>query len=148
MDLKRITAGSLLVLLLLSLCVYYYHYHGDNLKYPSTAAVESYYPEGSTIFVSGTATKVNKDGFYLLDNSGSIEYRIISGKHVKPGDNVQLIGILGPSYTIKSTRAMVETSGGYAFIILRSALALIVFIFIFFRYWKFNFRTFEFTRRH
>ena len=148
MDLKRITAGSVLVLLLLSLCVYYYHYHEDNLKYPSTAAVESYYPEGSTIFVSGTATKVNKDGFYLLDNSGSIEYRIISGKHVKPGDNVQLIGVLGPSNTIKSTRAIVETNGGYEFIILRSALALIAFFFIFFWYWKFNFRTLEFIRRH
>ena len=147
MDLKRITAGSVLVLLLLSLCVYYYNYHEDNLKYLSTAAVQSYYPEGSTIFVSGTATKINKDGFNLLDNSGSVEYRIISGKHPEPGDNVQLIGVLGPSYTIKSTRAMVETSQGYGFILFRSALALIVFIFIFFRYWKFNFRRFELTRR-
>ena len=147
MDLKRITIGSVLVLMLLSLCVYYYHYHEDNLKYLSTAAVESYYPEGSIIFVSGTATKINKDGFNLLDNSGSVEYRIISGKHPEPGDNVQLIGVLGPSYIIKSTRAMVETRQGYGFILFRSALALIVFIFIFFRYWKFNFRTFELTRR-
>ena len=147
MDLKRITACSILVLILLGLCIYYDNYHENNLKYLSTAAVQSYYPEGSVIFVSGTVTKVNKEGFNLLDNSGSLEYRVLSGKDVKPDDNVQLIGVLGPKYTIKSIRANVETANGYHFILLRSALAMIIFIFIFFRYWKFNFKTFEIIRR-
>jgi hypothetical protein len=148
MDLKRIAAGSILTLILLSLCIYYNCYHESNSKYPSTAAIESYYPEGSLVFVSGTATKHNKNGFDLLDKDNpDIEYQVISGKYVEPDDNVQLLGILGPNYTIKSTKTVVETDEGYEFIILRSALALIVFIFIFFWYWKFNFRTLELIRR-
>lgn len=148
MDLKRITAVSVLALTLFSLCIYYYGYHEDNLKYPSTSAIESYYPEGTLVFISGTAVKQNKNGFYLRDNNDwDIEYKIISGKQIDPGDYVQLLGILGPSYTIKSIRTAVETSWGFNFIIFRSALALIVLIFIFFRYWKFNFKTFELIRR-
>lgn len=148
MDLKRITAGSVLVLILLSLCVYYYEYHEDNLKYPSTGAILSDYPEGSLVFISGSVVRPNNNGFYLRDGyNHDIIYKVISGKNVEPGDYVQLLGILGPSYTIKSTRAAVETSWGYEFILFRSALALIVLIFIFFRYWKFDFKTFELTRR-
>ncbi|MGB9980303.1 hypothetical protein [Methanobacterium sp.] len=148
MDLKRITVISGLILILLCLCFYYYSYHGSNLKYPSTAAIESNYPEGSLVFVSGTVIKQNNNGFYLLDgNNWSIIYKVVSGKHVEVDDNVQLLGILGPSYTIKSTRTVVETNWGYEFIIFRSALALIVLLFIFFRYWKFDFKTFELIRR-
>ncbi len=148
MDLKRITAGSVLILVLLSLCIYYQGYHESNLKYPSTAAIVSEYPEGSLVFVSGTAVKQNNNGFELRDgNNWSIEYRVISGNHINPGDYVQVLGILGPSYTIKSTKAAVETGGGYRFIIFRSALALLALIFIFLWYWKFDFKTFEFIRR-
>ncbi|MEN4018378.1 MAG: hypothetical protein PQ968_08010 [Methanobacterium sp.] len=35
----------------------------------------------------------------------------------------------------------------YEFILLRSALALVFLIFIFFSYWKFDFKISEFTRR-
>lgn len=148
MDLKRITAVSVLAIILLSLCFYYYNYHESNLKYPSTAAIESNYPEGSLVFVEGTALKQNNNGFYLRDGDNwSIIYRVASGKQIQPGDHVQLLGILGPSYTIKSTRTVVETNWGYDFIISRSALALIVLILIFFRYWKFDFKTFEIIRR-
>ena len=148
MDLKRTAAVSALILILLSLCIYYYNYHESNSKYPSTAAIESNYPEGSLVFVSGTAIKQNNNGFYLRDGENwIIIYNVISGKHVQPDDHVQLLGILGPDYTIKSTKTVVATKWGYHFILLRSALALIVFIFIFFRYWKFDFKTFEIIRR-
>lgn len=147
MDLKRTAAVSALILILLSLCIYYYNYHEFNSKYPSTAAIESNYPEGALVFVSGTALKQNNKGFYLRDGDNwSIIYKVVSGKHVEPDDNVQLLGILGPDYTIKSTRTVVETKWGYDFIIFRSGLALIVLIFIFFRYWKFDFKTFQILR--
>jgi hypothetical protein len=149
MDLKRIAAGSILVLILLSLCVYYHNYHEDNSKYPSTAAIESYYPEGSLVYVDGSVVKQNKNGFYLRDgNNIELVYNVISNEHVERNDNVQLLGILESNYTIKSTRIYVETNWGYKFILFRSALAIIVFILIFFWYWKFDFKTFELIRRH
>ena len=148
MDLKQIAAGSMLILILLSLCIYYHDYHESNLKYPSTAAILSQYPEGSTVFISGTALKQNYNGFDLRDdNSWNTRYHIISNKHIKPDDYVQLLGILGQNYTVKSTRTVVETKHGYEFIILRSAIALITFMFIFLWYWKFNFKRFELIRR-
>ena len=147
MDLKRIIIGSVLTLILLSLCIYYYDYHESKSKYISTAAIESYYPEDSLVYVSGTVVKPNNNGFYLRDkNNWSITYNVVSGKHVQLDDNVQLLGILGSNYTIKSTRIYVETKWGYEFIIFRSALALIVLLFIFFRYWKFDFKTFQIIR--
>ena len=148
MDQKRITAGSVLILILLGLCLYYHDYHEDNLKYPSTAAILSDYPEGSQVFVSGSVIKPNKNGFYLRDGGKiDIVYNVISSEHVQPDDYVQVLGILEHNYTIESNITYVETKWGYEFIILRSGLALIIFIFIFFRYWKFNFRTLELIRR-
>jgi hypothetical protein len=146
MNLKRIFLGLFLVLILFSLCVYYSHHYESNQEYPSTSAILLYYPEGSLVSVSGTALRLNEDGFDLLDNNGRTEYKIRSSKHVNPGDNVQLIGILGPSYTIKSTKIIVETGWSYEFVLYRSALALIFLFFIFLRYWKFDFKTFEFIR--
>ena len=148
MDLKRIAAGSILVLILLSLCVYYHNYHEDNSKYPSTAAIESYYPEGSLVYVDGSVIKQNRNGFYLRDgNNIDLVYNVISDEHVERDDNVQLLGILESNYTIKTTKIYVETKEGYDFILFRSALAILVFIIIFFWYWKFDFKTFELIRR-
>ncbi len=147
MDYKRILIGFSLILILLVLCLYYNNYHESILEYPSTDVILSNYPEGSTVSVSGTAIRLNNNGFDLLDKNGETEYKIISPEHVNLADNIQLIGVLGPSYTIKSTKMIVETAWSYEFVIQRSALALIFLIFIFFRYWKFNFKTFEFNRR-
>lgn len=149
MDLKRVAAGSVLVLILLSLCIYYDTHYEDSRKYPSTAAIESHYPEGSLVFVSGAVVRPNNNGFYLRDNDNrTIVYTILSsGQKVSPGDHVQLLGILGHSYTIQSTKVDVETNWGYEFILFRSALAFIVLIFLFFMYWKFDFKTFEFVKR-
>jgi len=147
MNWKRIFLGFFLILILFSLCVYYNSYHESKLEYPSTSAILSYYPEGSAVSVTGSVLRLNDNGFELLDSNGKTEYEIRSSKHVNPGDNVQLIGILGPSYTIESTRIIVETAWSYEFVLFRSALALIFLIFIFLRYWKFDFKTFEFLRR-
>lgn len=148
MILKRIAIGFSFILILLVLCLYYNHYPESTLEYPSTNAILSNYPEGSTVSVSGTALRSNSNGFDLLDKNGKTEYKIITSKHVNPADNIQLIGVLGPSYTIKSTKMIVETEWSYEFVLQRSALALIFLIFIFLRYWKFDFKTFEFLRRN
>ena len=148
MDIKRIAAVSVLTFILLGLCFYYHNYHEYNLKYPSTAAIESYYPEGSQVYIVGSIIKPNKNGFYLRDgNNLDIVYNVTSSQYVQPIDYVQLLGILGPNYTINSTKVYVETNKGYEFIMFRSALAVIVFIFIFLWYWKFDFKRFEFIRR-
>ena len=146
MILKRIAIGFSLILILLVLCLYYNHYHESTFEYPSTDTILSNYPEGSTVSVSGTALRQTSYGFDLLDKNGKTEYKIISSHHINPADNIQLIGVLEPNYTIKCTKMVIETEWSYEFVIQRSALALIFLIFIFFRYLKFDFRTLEFIR--
>ncbi|OEC86069.1 MULTISPECIES: hypothetical protein [Methanobacterium] len=148
MDLKRTASVSLLAFILLGLCLYYHNYYDDNLKYPSTEAIESHYPEGSLVYITGSVTKPTKNGFNLRDgNNLDIVYNVTSNKKVQPIDYIQLLGILGHNYTINSTEIYAETNQGYEFIIFRSALALIVFILIFLWYWKFDFKRIEFIRR-
>ncbi len=149
MIINRITAGFFLILILLVLSVYYHNHYESHQEYPSTGVILSSYPEGSTVSVSGTALRQNKNGFDFLDiyKGKYVEYKIETSQQVKPGDHIQLIGVLDPSYTIKATKIIIETDWSYEFVIFRSALAAIFLIFIFLRYWKFNFKTLELTRR-
>ena len=147
MILKRILLGVSLILILLALCFYFNHNYESHLKYPTTNTILSNYPEGSTVSVTGSVIRLNDGGFVFLDENGVTEYKIESSVPVQPTDHVQLIGILGPYYTIVANIIAVETARSYEFVILRSALALIFLSFIFLRYWKFDFKTFEFIRR-
>lgn len=140
--------GVILILVLFVLCVYYYTNHKSSLEYTPTSVILSKYPYGSMVSVSGEVTDLNDGGFNLLDNSKRVTYRITSTSKVEKGDKVQLIGILGHSYSINSTKLIVINEFNNKLVILRSVIALIILIFIFFVYWKFDFKTFEFMRRH
>ena len=139
--------GVILILILFVLCFYYYTNHESSLEYTPTSVILSRYPYGSMVSVSGEVTDLNNGGFSLLDNSKRVTYMIASTSKVEKGDKVQLIGILGHSYRIKSTKLIVINEFNNKLVILRSVIALIVMIFIFLWYWKFNFKTFELVRR-
>jgi hypothetical protein len=143
----RIITGFILILILTILCINYNANYESHLEYPSTGAILAEYPENSTVYVSGEVVSLNKDGFELQDNYNGkkVRYIIETSKKAGIGDNVQVVGILGPSFNVKSTEIIVMES--YEFVLLRSALALVFLIFIFFSYWKFDFILFEFTGR-
>jgi hypothetical protein len=43
-------------------------------------------------------------------------------KEAEIGDNAQVVGILGPSFTVKGTEIIVMEKWSYEFVLLRSAL--------------------------
>lgn len=145
----RIITGFILILILTILCINYNTNYESNLEYPSTGAILAEYPEGSTVYVSGEVTGLNSDGFELQNdyNGKKVGYIIETSKKAEIGDNVQVVGILGPSLTLKSTEIIVMEKWSYEFVLIRSAFALILLIFIFFSYWKFDFKIFQFVRR-
>lgn len=150
MKAKRIiAAGSILILILVSLCIYYNSNYESHLQYPSNGAIISHYPEGSVVSVSGEIVGLNSDGFNLQEiyNGKQVIYKIKTSAQAEPGDSAQVIGILGPSYTIKSTDIIVTPKWSYEFVLLRSVFGLIFLIFIFFKYWEFDLKLFEFIRR-
>ncbi|MEN4005934.1 MAG: hypothetical protein PQ964_01010 [Methanobacteriaceae archaeon] len=121
----------------------------SHLEYPSTGAILAEYLEGSTVYVSGEVISLKSSGFELQDdyNGKKVRYMIETSKKAEIGDSVQVIGILGPSFTVKSTEIIVMKKLSYEFVLLRSALALVFLIFIFFSYWKFDFKIFGFVRK-
>ncbi|MEN4018389.1 MAG: hypothetical protein PQ975_00680 [Methanobacterium sp.] len=145
----RIITGFILILILTILCINYNANYESHLEYPSTGAILAEYPENSTVYVSGEVTSLNNDGFELQDNYNGkkVRYIIETSKKAGIGDNVQVVGILGPSFNVKSTEIIVMKKWSYEFVLLRSALALVFLIFIFFSYWKFDFKIFEFMRK-
>ena len=148
--LKRMVTGLILVAVLAILCSNYateYEYHQ---KYPSYGALISDYPEGEVVNVGGTVTHIGSSQFQILENyhGQNINLSINSSTPVNLEDQVSVVGVLGPNNTIiQVERVEVNEYWKYLFLLLRSFLAVILLIFIFYRYWSFDWKNFEFRRR-
>lgn len=116
---------------------------------PGTNSIVNNYPEGQTISVSGTVTKTFSKGFYLKDSADSqtVIYTVYSDAQISPGDKIQVLGLLGPDYKINAKQIKVIEQWNYYFLLLRSFLAFLFLVFIFNRYWKFDFKEKIFIRR-
>jgi hypothetical protein len=146
-DRRFIFFGLLIVLVILSL--YFASNYQNHLENPNTSIIIKSYPLGETVAVAGVVTDVHDGGFNLQDTYKDIvvNYTIISGEHVSNGDQVEVLGILQPSYTVNATKILVISSFDYSFMLFRSALVALIFLFFFFRYWEFDLNKFEFRRR-
>ncbi len=145
----RIITLLVLFLILVGLCIYYYDNFRDYQEHPGTGTIIASYHEGELVAVSGKVTETFSGGFYLEDNfeGKSVTFMILSDAKVSPGDRNQVLGVLGPNYQITATQMKLTEKWSYEFMLLRSFLAFLFLAFIFHRYWRFNFKDWEFTRR-
>ncbi|HNR25652.1 MAG TPA: hypothetical protein PKI66_02935, partial [Methanobacteriaceae archaeon] len=107
------------------------------------------YPEGEVVRVYGTVVE-NYPGGYQIQQiyHGQVVSVEINGTPVAIGDRVDLLGVLGPEYSIISVEKIyVNQMWKYHFLIIRSFLVLLFMIFIFHRYWYLDSRRFLFRRR-
>lgn len=143
---KFIFIGLLLVLILLS--IYYVSNYQQHLENPNTGVILKNYPLGATVAVSGVVTSVQNDSFILLDNyhGTKVNYTIYSQDKVSNGDQVEVLGVLGDSYQITASKILVISSFDYNFMLLRSGIALLILLFFFRRYWRFDFKKMMFRR--
>lgn len=151
MNLKTKTFPGIIILaLIVTLCAYYASEYENNLEHPSYRAILSDYPKGEVVHVYGSVVR-NYPGGYEIQQiyyDRVVIMQIVSESPVAVGDRVDLLGVLGPEYTITSVEKIyVNQMWKYYFMILRSFLVLIFLIFIFFRYWSFDTEKSVFRRR-
>lgn len=138
--------GLLVVLILLS--SYYAANYQNHLQYPNTAVILKDYPAGQTVSVSGSVIQIRNDSFTITDayHKTVVYYTVHSSEKVSVGDQVEVLGVLGNSYQINPSKILVVTKFDYSLLLLRSFIALLIFLFFFRRYWHFDFRKIEFRR--
>lgn len=172
---KRLIVGIILLLALTGLCTHYASQYEKHLKYPSYGAILSDYPQGELVNVGGTVIRIDDDGFLIKENyhgqivtmkilTGNFGTKITNKSQDKTNksedestlkntpitvkDKVSVVGVLGPDNQMVSVQEIeVNEYQNYIFLLLRSFLALFFLIYIFNRYWCFNWETFEFRRR-
>jgi hypothetical protein len=151
MNLKtRIFIGILILTLIVTLCAYYASEYENNLEHPSYGTILSDYPEGEVVRVYGTVVRNYPGGYEIqqIYNDQLVTMQVDSESPVALGDRVDLLGVLGPEYTIISVQKIyVNEMWKYYFILLRSFLVLLFMVFIFNRYWSFDFKKLVFRRR-
>lgn len=146
---KRIISLLILFLILVGLCIYYYDNFMAHQEYPSLGVVVNNYPEGNMVSVSGTVTETFDNGFYMQDNyqGKTVTFKVYTDSKVRLGDKSQVLGVLGSDYQITPSKMIIIEKWSYDFLLLRSLIALFFLVFIFNRYWRFDFTNYEFVRR-
>ena len=137
-----------LVLALILLCTYYSANYQRHLEHPNTGIILKDYPYGEMVAVSGEVKEVNNNGFILMDqyHGTDVYFTIFSSEKLSIGDKVEVLGVLGNSYQITASMIQIITGFDYTFMLVRSGIIVIIFLFFFRRYWRFNFRKMEFRR--
>lgn len=137
-----------LSLALVLLTAYYVSNYQQHLENPDTSTILKDYPLGQTVAVSGEVTSVVNGSFTLVDeyHYARVNYTVYSSDKLSVGDEAEVLGVLGNNYQISASKVLVITSFDYNFMLLRSAIAVLIFLFFFFRYWRFDFEKFEFRR--
>jgi hypothetical protein len=147
---KRILTGIILMITLAGLCTYYATEYQEHLKYPSYEVILSDYPMGEVVNVGGTVTDTFNGGFQIDENHQDhlVTMKVLNNTPVTVKDKVSVVGVLAPENTILNVeRVEVNEYWKYIFLLLRSFLVLIFLLYIFHRYWSFNWKNYEFRRR-
>lgn len=140
----------LLIFILLSISSYYASNYEKKWEYPSYGTILSTNPVGDLVFVDGSVDKISPQSYNLITSyRGQIVNINVSGPSpANLGDQVSIVGILGPSYQIiKIEKISVLSKWKIQFLLLRSFFAIIIMIIIFLYFWRFDFKVFEFRRR-
>jgi len=145
---RRVIFFCLLIVLIV-LSLYFASNYQKHLENPNTSIIINNYPLGESVAVSGVVADIHDGSFNLQDtyHGINVNYTIISGEHVSKGDQVEVLGILQPSYQVNATKILIISSFDYSFMLFRSALVALIFIFFFFHYWEFDLKKLEFRRR-
>lgn len=144
MRFNRVIIASILILLLFLVCSNY----ASNEEYHSTVNELVFYSPDNQL-VSGIITEVYPDGFQVSvdDKKGNyINYRVITSFKVELSDGAYVLGTLNSPNVITGEKIVTVKRSEFKFVIIRSIVGFILFLIIFLTYWKFNFKTFNFTR--
>jgi len=149
-QLKKIILICILGTILVSLSHYYALEANQHTQYPSYRAILDNYPLGEVVYVQGSVTEIDSEGYFIIEkyHSQSIVMHVSGELPGELGDEVSLLGVLKPSYHVGDVKRIHVISYRKNDFSLKRSLAAIIFLAIFFSYfWKFDFKRFVFRRR-
>ncbi len=142
--LKKIFILLLLISILPVLCINFYENYKMHPSFSTSGLNSSEVQEAFK--ASGMVVNHRDYGFDIVDEN-NILVHIQSSDKPQIGDQIEVLGVLEPSGYFKGIKVVKISEWGDESLLLRSLFGLILIMIIFFRYWKFNFKIFEFVRR-
>jgi hypothetical protein len=153
MNQKRLMIGFLLVILLLIIMVYTSLEQNNNNPdiYYILENVETY--KNTTVTFSGEITTINTSTQTVTLNlieppSLTLEVRINTTENLHQRDIVEILGILDGNNHVTAEKILISERWKYDLIYLRSLPAIPFALYLFFRTWHFNWKTYRFERRN
>jgi hypothetical protein len=129
------------------LAAYYQANITQHLEYPSESEVSANYAKyvGQNVSISGNVVATGVGSFQLNGMYGT--YTILSSQAVQRGDSVTLVGTLLPGHELHAVKMFVSPQLWGELVYVRSFIALIVLVVLFFVNWRFDWRAFVFRPR-
>ncbi len=144
MKFKRSILVSIFLLLLFLLC-YSYSYGGYYNDISVIDLLNGY--SGNEVLVYGPVTSVYNDGFEVYSVRSSSPYKVKTNLKLNMGTDVYILGTLNSNNEIIMTKIMTFSMKGVSYVFFSSFFGLIIFLFVFLKYWKFNLKELLFIRR-
>lgn len=146
----KIIIFCLLTLILALICSYYAFNYEENWQYPSYGTILTSNPVGEVVFVDGSVDNIYPESYNLITSYRGqiVNIRVLGSSPARLGDQVNVVGVLGPSNQIvKVQKISVLSKWKAEFLLLRSFFAIILMLIIFLYFWRFDSKNFEFRRR-
>lgn len=143
---KRLILAIVIISLLLLLNTYYYLNHELYEEYPDNEDIIEGF-EGK-VSVYGTVVNRSYDGLYILIEHGSKSkiLKVVSDLDVESGDRVEVLGLLQKD-EITPEKIIVYRKWFYYSVFIRSGIAVPIIVYVFLKYWTFDFKKMKFRRR-
>jgi hypothetical protein len=139
---RRGIIAVVLICVFVVLAAYYQAEVTQHIDYPRESEVNANYAKyiGQNVTITGSVAATRVGSFQL--NGQQSSYTILSSQAVQRGDTITLVGTLQPGHQLRAV-AMFESPpllGELVYV--RSFVALIVLVVLFFVSWRFDWRAF------
>ncbi|MGZ7067926.1 MAG: hypothetical protein ACXVHS_11095 [Methanobacterium sp.] len=132
-----------IIILLSLLC---FNYASNHIYYTDSSVVDLLYGSKELNFTSGPVTDIYNDGFEIYGTNLGNYFQVKTKLKVEPENYVYILGSLIPDNEIIPQKIMIDKEDDSINVIYRSIFGLIIFLFIFLRYWRFNFKKILFIK--
>jgi hypothetical protein len=124
------------------LAAYYQANITQHLDYPRESEVNADYAKyvGQNVTITGNVGESDAQSFQLKGDYGT--YTIFSSQAVPPGNGVTVVGTLQPGYQIRAVTMFVSPWPLGELVYVRSFIAFVFLVVLFFISWRFDWRAF------
>jgi len=139
---RRGIIAVLLICAFVVLAAYYQANITQHLDYPREGEVSANYAKyvGQNVTISGTVAATDVGSFQLKGLYGT--YTILSSEAVQRGDVVTVVGTLQPGHQLRAVAMYVAPWLLSELVYVRSFIALVFVVVLFFVSWRFDWRAF------